>query len=65
MDGQDVSPRCCEPDILSPASHVEKREMEKVQRVEVVEAIVDLIARAREEEEQARERGNGGKADEG
>jgi len=44
---------------------VEKREMEKVQRVEVVEAIVDLIARAREEEEQARERGNGGKADEG
>ena len=35
-----------------------KRETEKVQRVEAVEAIVDLIAQAKEEEEQARERGD-------
>ena len=35
-----------------------KRETEKVQRVEAVEAMVDLIVQAREDEEQARERGD-------
>ena len=35
-----------------------KRETEKVQRVEAVEAMVDLIAQSREDEEQARERGD-------
>ena len=35
-----------------------KRETEKVQGVEAVEAIVDLIVQARGAEEQARERGH-------
>jgi len=54
------TPCCCEWDILSPPwdKWKEKRETKKVRGVETVQAIVDLIAQAKEEEEQARERGD-------
>ena len=42
-----------------------KRETEKVQRAEADEAIVDLIAQARAEEEQAKGTRRCGKSDEG
>ena len=48
----------CERDTHQRPAWKKKKENEKVQRVEAVEAIIDLIARAREEEEQARERGH-------
>ena len=48
----DTLSRCCEWDFLSPASRVGQVEKEegnrKVQRDEAVNAIVDLIAQARE-----------------